>query len=146
MITSVRNLDRNCIWMCPEFELCFVYAPYLYVCYSDPICFMCFTSMFEEFRIGENLFSKFQTILVLFLLVTFLKTKWQQVKHLSLKLDTLWNRSTVAQMAARSPHNQKVLGSNPAGSYEIVLQRMICSISLSWLKTINQAQVLCANP
>ena len=28
------------------------------------------------------------------------------------------NRSTVAQMAARSPHDRKVVGSNPAGSYE----------------------------
>ena len=28
------------------------------------------------------------------------------------------DRSTVAQMAARSPHDRKVVGSNPAGSYE----------------------------
>ena len=27
-------------------------------------------------------------------------------------------RSTVAQMAARSPHDRKAVGSNPAGSYE----------------------------
>ena len=32
------------------------------------------------------------------------------------------NRSTVAQMAARWPHNRKVVGSNPARSYETRFQ------------------------
>ena len=34
--------------------------------------------------------------------------------------DTEPYRSTVAQMAAHSPHDRKVVGSNPAGSYETV--------------------------
>ena len=40
------------------------------------------------------------------------------------------HRSIVAQMVAHSPHNQKVMGLNPAGSYEIALRRMIYWIIL----------------
>ena len=34
--------------------------------------------------------------------------------------NVLGDQSTVAQMAARSPHDPEVVGLNPAGSYETV--------------------------
>ena len=53
----------------------------------------------------------------------------QRVLKKKFKIKTWFNQSMVAQMAARSPHDGMVVHSNPAGSYEIALQRMICSIS-----------------
>ena len=40
-------------------------------------------------------------------------------------------RSTVAQMAARSPHDRKVVGSNPTGSYETVFLSESCNDALT---------------
>ena len=47
-----------------------------------------------------------------------LPIKTDQTFIIKIKTRLVKNRSTVAQMAARSPHDRKVVGSNPAGSYE----------------------------
>ena len=55
-------------------------------------------------------------------------------------------------MAAQSPHNGKVVGSNSTGSFEIMLQRMICLKSweeepnyqcpqLIWIQAPNQSSL-----
>ena len=54
----------------------------------------------------------------------------------------LRNRSTVAQMAAHSPHDRKVVGLNPAVSYETVflsesrIDALTCDNKIIWYETL----------